>query len=738
MIQIYNSPTINFSKNGRAMHEALSCYVEEELNGAYEAELEYPIDKIGKWKELVNGNLLKIDNQVFRIYNKRKSLDGIMINARHLFYDNLDNFLEDVRPENLSGVAAGQWILARTQYPHLFTVTGNLGGLGTRYFIRKNVVEAFMGENGILNSWGGEIERDNYNIILHAHRGTDRGVHIRYGKNILGIEEALNIDDVCTRMMPIGKDGLLLPEKYIDSPHLGNYPYPKIKTVEFKDAETVEDLRAAAQDLMDDGEIDIPKANYKVDFIELSKTEEYKDYQVLERVYLGDTVTIKHSKLNMDLKARVIKLRRNILTGRIENLELGYFLPNLAASLNGVGSVLINIAEIIASNKTLTQQAIDDVTHLITSALGGYVVKKNGELLIMDTEDPMTATKVWRWNLNGFGYSGTGINGPYELAIGMDGKIVAGSAFFNSIVTNLIQSDIGSSLNLQSNTAIQALVEADASKTAQLNVFADLIENKVTQTQVEAMIDAVNRAKPNLITNLPENWEQGTLNATTGNPEESLYHIRSKAFFPVRQGHVTFKVSPLYEALIIVYNSTYGFKESHGFINEFTFLLSENAYFKVVLKRTNGSGIIPDAIGTAELKVENSDTSTQWTPYYGDLTLEQQQEFYQLEMNSSNGWTVDSDAFTSNLTVRILLFNEDVTMQYQAYQFTWYKQYPNGAKISLGNGTSKTITGIDLEKSATITCEFEIVDTIYLLATYNGDTLLTFNNDTLMIIGDYQ
>ena len=279
---------------------------------------------------------------------------------------------------------------------------------------------------------------------------------------------------------------------------------------------------------------------------------------------------------------------------------------------------------------------------------------------------------------------------------------------------------------------------ANKASSAQFNILADQVETKVTQTQVEEMIDAVNRAKPNLITNLPENWEQGTLNATTGNPEGSLYHIRSKAFFPIRQGHVTFRVSPLYEALIIVYDSTYGFKESHGFIGEFTFLLSENAYFKVVLKRTNGSEIVPEAIGTAELKVENSDTATQWTPYYGDLTLEQQQEFYQMEINSSNGWTVDSDAFTSSLTVKILLFNEDVTTQYQAYQFTWFKQYPGGAKISLGNGTSKTITGADLEKSATITCEFEIVDTIYLLATFNGDTLLTFNNDTLMIIGDYQ
>lgn len=483
MIQIYDKTTTSFSRNGRALHEPLSCYMDEELNGKHEVELDYPIDKAGKWKEIVDGNLIKADGQVYRIYNKKKSLDGIKVNARHLFYDNLDNFLEDVRPENLSGVLAARWILARTQYPNLFTVSGTLGGNATRYFIRKNVIEAFMGETGIINTWGGEIEHDNYNIILHARRGLDRGVHILYGKNILGIEETLNIDDVCTRMMPIGKDGLLLPEKYIDSPYIGNYEHPKIKTFEFSDAETEETLRAAAQDLMDNGEIDIPKANYKVDFIELSKTEEYKNYAVLERVYLGDVITIKHSKLGFDLKARVIKVRKNILTGRNETLELGYFLPNLASSFNDVGNVLINMAEIIKSNKTLTQQAIDEATHLLTTALGGYVVKRNGELLVMDTEDIMTALKLWRWNLNGFGYSKTGINGPYELAITMDGTVVAGTAFFDSIITNLIQSDIGSSLNLASNVAITGLVEDKAEK-SEVTQLADSVALTFTNQKI--------------------------------------------------------------------------------------------------------------------------------------------------------------------------------------------------------------------------------------------------------------
>lgn len=714
MIQIYNKSTTVFTKNGRALHEALLCSSEEELNGAYEAELEYPLDTIGKWKEIVEGNLLKIDNQVFRIYNKKKTIDGIKVNARHLFYDNLDNFLEDARPENLTGVSAVQWILARTQYPHLFTTSGDLGGNNTRYFIRKNVVEAIMGETGILNTWGGEIERDNYNIILHAHRGLDRGVHVRYGKNVLGIEETLNLDDVCTRMMPVGKDGLLLPEKYIDSPYLLNYPHPKIKLYDFNDAETEAGLRTAAQALMDNGKIDIPKANYKVDFIELSKTEEYKNYQVLERIYLGDTVTIKHSKLGLDLKARVIKVKKNILTGRNENLELGYFLPNLASSSNDVGNVLINMAEIIKNNKTSMQQAIDDATLLLTTALGGYVVKRNGEILIMDTEDPMTAVKLWRWNLNGFGYSGTGINGPYELAITMDGKVVANTAFFNSIVTNLIQSDIGSSLNLSSNVAITS---------------------KVTQAQVQDMLDTVSRANPNLITNLVENWEQGDISLADGASAVSLNAIRVKNYYPIKQGNVYVKVNPLYQAKIIIYDSGYIFKASYDFAIERTFLLDANCYFKMVLRRTNLTAIDITAITTSELKAENSATATQYTQYWGDLTLAQQQEYFLLEVSSNNGWTVDELDFSATFTAKIFLFNEDVTMRFEPMQFTWFKQYPGGQLISLGVGTSKVVSGSSIEKSATITCTFEIYDTIYTLATFNGDVLLTVANEEIMVIG---
>ena len=472
MIVIYDSLCTNFNNNGLVvLSDAITCIVEEELNGMLECTLEYPLldgikrvgvitppkiigqNKVGemginqmlaKWQYLTEGNIIKADGQLFRIYHKVKTLNSIKINARHIFYDLLENLLEDVRPTGLSGYGALDWILTRTQYAHPFTSTGDVGGINTKYFIRKNPVDAIMGQDGIIATWGGELDRDNFLIKLLVSRGLDRGVLVAYGKNIQGIEETLDTSGICTRLMPIGKDGLLLAEKYIDSPYINNYPSPKIKVVEFSDAETEETLRTAGQQYMLNSKIDIPQFNYKIDFLELSKTEEYKNYAVLERVYLGDTVTVKHSKLNINLKAKVIKATKNVLTDRLEKVELGSFKPNLAT---GINNTIQQVKQEIINSSSFLQLAIDNATTLLTTALGGYVVKRDGELLIMDTEDPMTATKVWRWNVNGLGYSSTGINGPYGLAMTMDGHIVANFVDTGVLNASIIKAGILKSFN---------------------------------------------------------------------------------------------------------------------------------------------------------------------------------------------------------------------------------------------------------------------------------------------------
>jgi len=423
---------------------------EEELNSVFEATIEYPLDEHGKWKQLLEGNIIKASSQLFRIYHKVKTLKGIKINARHIYYDLLDNFLEDITLTNINGAGALDAILTNTQYAHSFTSMSDVSILANKQFIRKNVVEAIMGTDGLINNIGGELVRDNFNIKLLGTRGLDRGVLVAYGKNVQGIQEDLDMDGVTTRLMPIGKDGLLLTEKYIDSIYIDNFSHPKIKVVELSDYETEGTLRVAGQEYMTDNKIDIPQFNYKIDFLELSKTEEYKNYAVLERVYLGDTVTIKHNRLDINLKAKVIKITKNILTDRIEKIELGSFKPNLATTIN---NSIQEVKTDIVNTKSSLQLAIDNATTQINSALGGYVMKRNGELLIMDTEDPMTATKVWRWNQNGLGYSGTGYNGPFGTAITADGHIVADFIDTGQLNASIIKVGILTGFTVQTATA---------------------------------------------------------------------------------------------------------------------------------------------------------------------------------------------------------------------------------------------------------------------------------------------
>ena len=461
IISIYDSKETIFTSNGLVvLSDCISCNVNEELNGLYELELEYPLDERGKWQYLLEDNVIKADAQLFRVYRKIKTLNSVKINARAIYYDLLSNLLEDVRPTNLSGASALDYILDRTQYSHPFTNSSDVGGSNTIYFVRKNPIEAIT---EIINTYGGELKRDNFEVKLLQARGLDRGVLVAYGKNVQGIEETLDMDSLCTRLMPVGKDGLLLTEKYVDSPYINNYPHPIIKVVEFTDIETETELRTTGQNYILDSKCDIPKFNYKIDFLELSKTEEYKNYAVLERVYLGDTITIKHGKLEMNLKAKVIKITKNILTDRIEKIELGSFKENIATAINkSIQEVKKEIAQVTSA----FQKEIINATDLITGSKGGNVIIKrdaNGkpiEIDVMDTDSEMTCVNVWRWNLNGFAHSSSGFAGPFTVGITADGHIIGSFITALKIVGEQIEGGIITGVTLNGVTINGSVINA--------------------------------------------------------------------------------------------------------------------------------------------------------------------------------------------------------------------------------------------------------------------------------------
>lgn len=469
MINIYTSNETDFTNNGLAvLGTCIKAEVSEELNGIYDITLEYPLFGNNKWQYLIEDNIIKAPTpkgtQLFRIVNKNKTMSSIEVYARHIFYDLLYNFLEDVRPTSLNGAGSLQWILSHTQYTHRFKGYSDILNTGTAYYVRKNPVESILGsdDNAYLKIWGGEVLRDNFDIHINGAIGEDRGYTIAWGKNLQGINDKTDYSNVITKVMPVGRDvndnPLLLPEKYIDSPLINNYAMPHIKDFDFPNIKVItnpqegetavtqdqvyEQLRKQASLLFSEQNIDKPILDAEIDFVELSKTEEYKDYSILQQIYLGDTVTCKHEKIGINLKAKVVKYTYDAIREKYVNITLA------DATANNAESVTINIPSVI-NNIHLSIDQAKQITDKLKNALGGYVVKRDGEILIMDTKDIRTATKVWRWNLNGLGYSSTGYNGTYGTAITMDGEIVAnfiktGTLDASLIKTGIIQSSDGS------------------------------------------------------------------------------------------------------------------------------------------------------------------------------------------------------------------------------------------------------------------------------------------------------
>lgn len=390
MINVYDSREINFENNGLAvLDNCIRCEVEEEINGFYGLELEYPLF-LTKTKYLIEDNIIRaptpIGLQLFRIYRKVKNMSSIICYARHIFYDLLDNFIESYRTGNVTGNRVLSGILENTQYSNNFKGYSNISTIADAYYVRKNPVAAIMGEekNSFLNRWGGEILRDNFNISILNSIGRDNGVTIRYAKNLLGLEEDLDMSEVVTKIMPTGltenDQSILLPEKYIDSPLINKYPFPKVKHLHFGDIKidpeenvTLSDvqrlLREKVQELYSVNKVDIPKVNYKVDFVELSKTEEYKNYKVLEKVNLGDIVTIKHKKLNIDIKGKVIKYKWDSVLNKYLEIELGNFKENLSTDLNNISNSIDEVKEDMQENNKKIKSKIEQQDDKITLAV---------------------------------------------------------------------------------------------------------------------------------------------------------------------------------------------------------------------------------------------------------------------------------------------------------------------------------------------------------------------------------
>ena len=377
MITIHEKTAQKFDTLGLGALLPGSCVVTEEINGSYELKLSHPYDEGGKWKRIERGRILYASTprgmQPFRIYNTKPNMSGIEVNARHIFYDLLDNQCNSI---SYSGTAVGalQAIQGAFAYAMPFTFTTDISTSGTLSTGRMNPIQALLSDDdettSFVKGFGGEILRDHFNVSIKTSMGQDRDVAIRYGKNLIGLEVTQDESDVKTRIQCYGKNG----SATVDSPYLGAYLYPKIHTLEDEN-KTVSELREEAQALLDSG-VDIPLVNIKVDFIPLSKTVEYKNYAILEDVQLGDIVTVIHNKMNFSKRARVISYEWDCILEQYNEVELGDFMPTLASSVtSGVRSGNLASAAVVNASAVMAalQSHLGDYQnpHRVTAAQTG-------------------------------------------------------------------------------------------------------------------------------------------------------------------------------------------------------------------------------------------------------------------------------------------------------------------------------------------------------------------------------
>lgn len=473
---LYAKNESTFTHNGIGfLKDATKCTVTEERNGSYECSLQYPIT--GQWyDQITEGCIIKAkandtsEPQLFRIYKSSKPLKGIVTySAEHISYDLNGIPTLGFSVKNVTPQAAITRAIQDAGLPSAFTAISDISTLNSSTILTPCSVRAILGgqAGSVLDVWGGEFEFDNFVVKLHKHRGSDRGVSIEYGKNLKDLKQEANIADCYTHLMPYARysqDGegdekievyVYLSEKVLPLNNAENIGHSKAYIMDFTDrfgegeAVTEEALRAKATAYAAAAELGVPKVNITVSFIQLWQTEEYKNIAPLERVMMCDTVAVRFSKLGVTARAKVIKTTYNTLEEKYDSVELGDAKSSFADTVNKQQAAIEEIKTSVQKGQAAAteqlKKAIANATSLITGHSGGYVVlnpaEKPQEILILDAPTLEEAVNVWRWNSGGLGYSSTGYNGEYALAMTMDGAIVAD--FINAGILNgaLLQAD---------------------------------------------------------------------------------------------------------------------------------------------------------------------------------------------------------------------------------------------------------------------------------------------------------
>ena len=460
MIRVFAPTDTDFSSNGDIVVQPLRAKVYKEDNGSFYLDIETDLSYLDY---LVEGNLIVANtpqgNQAFRISDITKTKNKIQIKANHVYYDSQNYLIEDSYVVDKNCNDALDHLNSATEPTSEFTTISDINTVASYRCIRTSLYDAI---NVVLERWGGHLVRDNFEIGIRNQIGQDNGVTVRYKKNLKEITCQTNWANVVTKLLPVGYDGLLLPEMYVESET--QYPIPYTKSIHFEptinkedyqndagqldvnawNEALIDDLRQQAQSYVDEN--CVPQVNYTLK----ANLEKITD--------VGDTVEVIDERLGINIMTNVISYIYDCILDKYIEIEFG----NFKQSLGKLMSTINTQTEAIVSEQTENVRIslgteLTDATNKIWSTLGNsYVIYDGDKILVVDSLPKETATNVIMISNGGIGFSQTGINGIFNSAWTIDGTLDMQQINVINLVADLIK---GGTLKLGSNENESGILE---------------------------------------------------------------------------------------------------------------------------------------------------------------------------------------------------------------------------------------------------------------------------------------
>lgn len=495
MIRLFPKTATTWTTQGLGELGATRCLVTEERNGAYELEMDVPItDK--HYADLELGRLILVkpnpyeNPEPFRIYQISRPMSGLVtVNAAHISYD-----LSKIADKPFTATTISQTMSRLKSYaadtcPFTFSTDKSV----TKDFkvaTPRSIRSLLAGSEGsVLDVYGtGEWKFTGYTCYLYLNRGQNRGVTIRYGKNLTDLKQEENNATVYSKLYPFWADSegnlVTLSEVTLDINANGNGTLVYDMSDRWDTAPTMADLRTAAQAYIDNNDLGTPVVNLTLSFVQISQL-------IRDAIYLCDTLSVEFPALGVSAQAKVIKTVYDVLLDRYNTIEVGSVKKTFAQTIASLQSNSI-VGDV---GKSVMQAAIDKATALITGNAGsGNIILHdttgNGipnELLFLNTTSIDTATDVWRWTMGGLGFSSNGYAGPYGLAIDQSGSINAsfitvGDLNAGRVTTGILTDALGrNSWNLDTG---ELTISASGNIASIKTYYAESVDNVAPQWDV--------------------------------------------------------------------------------------------------------------------------------------------------------------------------------------------------------------------------------------------------------------